>query len=97
MLMGANDGAVEHRVFIIGIGGQMLKYPLPDTGFGPTAEAPVHVDAIAEAFGQIAPRHASPTAVENRVDEQPIVRRGYADRAIASGQQVPDQFPLVVA
>jgi hypothetical protein len=33
MLMGANDGAVEHRVFIIGIGGQMLKYPFPDAGF----------------------------------------------------------------
>jgi hypothetical protein len=97
MLMGANDGAVEHRVFIVGIGGQMLKYPLPDTGFGPTAEAPVHVDAIAEAFGQIAPWHASPIAVENRFDEQPIVRCRDPDSALASGQQVLDPLPLVVA
>jgi hypothetical protein len=27
MLVGAHDGAVDHRVFVVGIRGEMLKYP----------------------------------------------------------------------
>jgi len=28
MLMGAHDGAVDHRVFVVGVCGEMLKHPL---------------------------------------------------------------------
>jgi hypothetical protein len=30
MLVGAHDGAVDHRVFIVCIGSEMLEDPLPD-------------------------------------------------------------------
>ncbi len=55
VLMGPHNGAVDHRVFVVEVGGKMLKHPLPDTGFGPTAEASVDVLPVAEAFRQIAP------------------------------------------
>ena len=35
VLMGAHDIAVEHRIFVVGIGGQMLKDVLPDPRFQP--------------------------------------------------------------
>jgi hypothetical protein len=41
VLMGAHDGAVDHRVFIVRVGGQMQKNSFPDTSLGPTAEAAV--------------------------------------------------------
>jgi hypothetical protein len=37
--MGAHNGAVDHRVFVVGIGREMLENPLPDAGFGPPAES----------------------------------------------------------
>jgi hypothetical protein len=50
MLMGAHNGAVDHRVFIVGLGREMLKDALPDSGLCPAAEAPMHVLPIAEAL-----------------------------------------------
>jgi hypothetical protein len=43
VLMSPHNGAVDHRVFIIGIDREMLKYPLPDPGFRPPAETSVDV------------------------------------------------------
>jgi hypothetical protein len=39
MLMGAHNGTVYRRLLVVGIGYEMLKYPLPHTAFGLTAEA----------------------------------------------------------
>lgn len=51
MLMRAHDGAVDHRIFVVGIGSQIGKDPLPDTSFGPTAEPLMNIDWIAKPFG----------------------------------------------
>jgi hypothetical protein len=48
--MGTHDRAVDHRVFIVGIGRQKGKDSLPDTSFGPTAEPLVNIDRLAEPF-----------------------------------------------
>jgi len=95
--MGAHDRAVDHRVFIVGIGSQMLENPLPNAGLGPSAEAPVDVLPIAEALRQIAPRNARTVAIQDRLDEQPIVRRRHPDVTLPSGKQLPDAIPLVIA
>jgi hypothetical protein len=50
VLMGTHDRAVDHRVFIVGIGRQKGKDSLPDTSFGPTAEPLVNIDRLAEPF-----------------------------------------------
>ena len=34
VLMRANDGRIDHRVFVIGIPAQMLEQPLPHATFG---------------------------------------------------------------
>ena len=97
MLMGAHDGAVDHRVFVVGIGRELLEDALPDAGFGPAGEAPVHVVPVAEPLGQVAPRDAGTVAIQHRFDEQAVVRRGHADMALAARQQLLNPLPLVVA
>ena len=57
MLVGAQHGAVDHRVFVIGVGYEMLKHPLPDTTFGPTAEPSVDLCPLTEPLRQIALWH----------------------------------------
>ena len=97
MLMGAHDGAVDHRVFVVGICGEMLEYPLPHTSFGPTAEPQMDLGPITEPRRQIAPWHPSAIAIQHRLDEQSIVCCGHPNRTFTPWQQVLDPFPLVVA
>jgi hypothetical protein len=94
---GRHNGAVDHRVFVVGVCGEILKYPFPHTAFGPTAEPQVDLCPVAEPLRQIAPRHPSTVPIEHGVHEQTIVCRCYSDRAFAPRQQVPDPLPLVVA
>jgi len=95
--MGAHNGAVDHGIFIVGIGGQLLKDPLPNSGFGPPGEARVHLLPRPKAVRKITPGKTSAITVEHRLDEQPVVARGYSDVALTSGQLVLDPVPLVVA
>jgi hypothetical protein len=75
----------------------MLKHPLRDTAFGPTAEPQVDLYPVVEPLRQIAPWRPGTIAVQHRLHEQPIVRRDHTDRAFAFGQLVRDSVPLVVA
>ena len=70
VLMGAHDGAVDHRVFIVGRCGQLLKSPLPDTGFSPTAEAMVNVFTVTETLRQVPPGDTRAVPIEHRLHEQ---------------------------
>ena len=79
MLMSAHNGAVEHRVFVVGIGRKMLKYPLPHTGFGATAVASVDVLPVTEMLWQIAPGDAGSTTVEYGFDEQTVILGRHPD------------------
>jgi hypothetical protein len=94
--MSAHNGAVDHRVLVVGCLSQMLKDALPNTGFSPAAEAAVHVLAVAEALRQIAPGDPGAIAVEDGFDEQAVVRGGHANKARPARQQVPDPFPLII-
>jgi hypothetical protein len=69
VLMSAHDGAVDHRVFVVGIRGQVAEKPFPNARLGPSAEASVHVLPIPEALRQVTPRNAGTIAVEYRLDE----------------------------
>ncbi len=69
MLMATHDGAVHHRVFVVGVFGEMFENPPPDTGFGPAAEAAVHVLPVTEAFRQIPPGDAGTVAIQHGLDE----------------------------
>jgi hypothetical protein len=97
MLMGAHNGAVDHRIFVVGVCCEILEHPFPDTAFGPTTEPPMHLNSVTKPLRQIAPGHPRTITIEQRLDEQSIVRCGHPDRAFAPGQQVLDSIPLVVA
>src|SRR5271169_6640494 len=95
--MRPHDGAVEHRIFVVGIGGQMLEDLLPDPGFGPPSEPAMGILPVAQALRQIAPRDAGAVAIEHRLDEATIVLSGRANMADPPRQPVLDPLPLVVA
>ena len=92
--MGAHNGAVDHRILVVGVCGEILKHPLPYTAFGPTAEPQVDLYPVAEPLRQIALRHPGTITIEHGLDEQPIISRGHPDRAFTPGQQVLDPLPL---
>jgi hypothetical protein len=94
--MCSHDGAVDHRVFVVGVGGEMLENPLPDTGLGPTGKPRVNVDRIAKPLRQVAPGNSSAIALEHGLDEQTVVSCRHPDMTFTAGQQVLDTIPLVV-
>ena len=97
VLMGAHDGAVEHRVLVVRIAGEVREDPLPHAGFCSAAEPPVEIDWLAEALRQIAPGDADTVAIQHRLDKQTVVGCGDADPAFPAWQPGLDPVPLVVA
>ena len=75
----------------------MLENPLPDTGFGPAAEAAVHVLPVTQAFRQIPPGDTGTVAIQHSLDKQPIVRRRAPHMPFSPGQRILDPIPLVIA
>jgi hypothetical protein len=97
VLVGTHDGAVDHRIFIVGVGSQNREDTGPYTSFGPTAPSAMDVVPIPETLGKVAPGDAGAVPMYHRIDEPAVVRRGHADGTRPPGQPVPDQVPLVVA
>ncbi len=96
MLMGADDGGVDHHVFIIVISRQHLEDTFENVAFAPPPEAPVRVLPIAEALGKIAPGNAGAIAIQNRLDKAPVVDRRPAHVAFSARQKILDPTPLVI-
>jgi hypothetical protein len=96
VLVRSHDGAVDHRVFDVGVGGEMLENPFPDAGLGPTGKPRVNLDRITKPLRQVAPGNPSAIAVEHCFDEQTVVSCRHSDVAFTARQQVLDTIPLVV-
>jgi hypothetical protein len=94
--MGTHNGAVDHSVFVVGIGRENIEHPLPDPSFRPARPPRVHLDRVAEPLWQIAPWNACPVTIENCFDKQPVVTGAHTYPSFAPGQQVLDPLPLVV-
>jgi hypothetical protein len=97
VLVGSDDGAVDHRIFVVGIGGQAFEHALPNPVLGPAAEPPMCVLPAAKALGQVAPRNSSAIPIEHRFDKPTIVMGGRADAPGFPWEQVFDALPLIVA
>ena len=97
MLMRADDGAVDHRVFVVGLTGQVLNNPFPHPGLCPAAEPPVGVFPVAETLRKLTPGDAGTVAIKNRFDEAAVVLGGDADMTGSARQQIVDALPLVLA
>jgi hypothetical protein len=55
LLVGSNDGAVDHQVLIVAVGGERGEHVLPHAGMTPAAEAAMYCLPLAVALRQIAP------------------------------------------
>ena len=97
MLMGAHDGTVDHRIFVVRIKGQVLKDPLPYAGLGPTAETSMDILPVSKPFGQVSPRCTGPIAIDHRFHKQSVVLRRHAHRFLSTGKEILDSFPLIIA
>src|SRR4051812_50195858 len=91
VLMGAHNGAVDHRILVVSVPGQALKNPLPDAGSGPAAEAAMDVLAVAKALRQVAPGDAGAIAVEDGINKQAVVPGGHTHKNKPARQ--PNFFP----
>ena len=89
MLMSPHDGAVDHRVFVIAVGCQVLKDALPYPGFGPAAEPSVRIFPVAKTLRQVTPWYSRTVPVQHRLDKATIVTGGCTDVAQEAYPVVP--------
>ena len=94
--MRAHDRGINHHVFVVMVARQQLENALENPALRPSAEALVDDFPISETLRKITPRNAGSIPVQNRLDEQPIIRRRAADMAFAARQKILDPIPLIV-
>jgi hypothetical protein len=94
--MGAHDGAVDHRIFIVGIAREVLE-EAANPLLGPARVAPMGVLSIPEALRQVAPGDPGAIAIEHGFDKSAVVLRRDTAVAELAGQQVRYPFPVVIA
>ena len=97
MLVSAHEGGVDHHVFVVVITRQELENILENSALRPSIEVLIDDLPVTKALGQITPRNTSSEPVENRFDEQSIVRRSASHMAFAARQKVFDPIPLIIA
>jgi hypothetical protein len=96
VLVSPYNRGIDHRIFIIRIGGRSLEQSPPNPALGPPAKSGVTILPRSKSFRQIAPWYARPLTVQHRFNKQTIVLRRYTDMAIAARQKVLDPFPWIV-
>jgi len=96
VLMGADDRGVDHHVFGVGVAGQVVQHTIENAALAPSAEALVRAFPGTKMHRQIAPGNARPIAIENRIDEKPIVWRRAANMPLTPGKKILDPIPLII-
>ncbi len=97
MLMLPDNGAVDHRVFVVVISGQITKYPFDHTAFTPAAQSPVHVFPVPETGRKVAPWNACTIAIQHSFYEKAVVCSSASDMTLTTGEKVLYPLPLVIA
>jgi hypothetical protein len=99
--MGADDRGVDHHVFGVGVAGQAIQNTIENAALAPSAEALVGAFPGTKMPRQIAPGNARPIAVENRVNEKPIVSSRAADIPLTPGKKILNPIlnpiPLIIS
>ena len=97
MLVSANNGRVDHHVFVVVVDCQHLENTFEDPALRPPAKALVDDFPITETLGEITPRNAGSISVENGLNKQSIISCCAADMAFAARKKILDPVPLVIA
>jgi len=96
MLMGPNDGCVDHRVFVVRILAQMLQNLLPHAALRPARKPRMHHAEVPEPLRKVSPWNTRSITVQNRFHKQPVVSRRTAFRPYSPWQQILDPLPLII-
>jgi hypothetical protein len=96
MLMGADDGAIEHQPFEIGVSTHFLEQPIDQTTLQPTIIAPFDCLEGAEIRWQVLPPRSGARHPKQRVDKTPVIRPGSTLALAATGDQRQNPRPLIV-
>jgi hypothetical protein len=96
MLVGTDNGGIQHHVFIVAIFDQEFEDPLKNATFAPSPQASVGVFPVAEALGKILPRNPGVVAIKHGLDKAPIIGRLAADVPLTTGKKILDPLPLIV-
>src|SRR5215210_257919 len=94
LLMGPNDGRVDHEVLVARVGRQNLENLFPNARLGPASKALVGAFPVAVALGKMAPVGPAAQNPQTAVDESPVIRGGPAPVSRFAGQQILDLLPL---
>jgi len=95
--MGAHDGAVDHRVFVIAVSRQHLKQLFPHATLGPAGKSRVNLYRIAKALRQVSPGNAGAIPLEHGFHKQPVILGRDPDMAGAARQYILDPSPLIIS
>jgi hypothetical protein len=97
MLMGPDNGGIEHHVLVVAIFCQCLEDTFKNAALTPSSQALVSILPITEALRKIAPWNARAIAVKHGLDKQAVIRRRSPDVAFTARKKVFDPFPLIVS
>ena len=96
MLVGSDDGRVDHERLQVGVAAERLHDLGPDARLGPAVEPLKGVVPLAEPLRQVAPGGAGARDPEHGVDEQAVVPGGGAGGISPPGQEMFDANPLFI-
>ena len=92
-----DDGAIHHRIFEIGAGGQRPEHPVENVCLDPSAKALEYRIPLAEFPRQLAPLRAGAHDPQHRFHEQPRVAPGLAGIAGLAKAKWLDDRPLGIS
>lgn len=95
--MGANDGAIDERLFKIGILRQEREDSMPDTVSRPSGESLVDAVPRAELGGKITPGTARPGNPQHGLNKFSIIGRRTSRIAGLAWQKSGDTLELIIA
>jgi hypothetical protein len=97
VLAGVHNGAVEEKPFQVGLAGQGGQDAIQRPAFDPAVVAPLDCLMIAKTLRQVAPAPARTAHPQQRVHETSVVTPRPALPSAATGYQVPQPLPWIVA
>jgi hypothetical protein len=97
MLVRTDNRGINHHVFIVAIRSQVSENTFQNTTLTPAPQPLVDNFPIAKPRWKITPWDTGTVAIQNGLNEKPVVRSSAADVALSTRQEILDPVPLVVA
>ncbi len=94
--MGADDGAVDEKLFEVRVLGQLGEHLMPHAFARPAGKALINAVPGAEFGGQVAPWAAGACDPQHRFDKQPVIGRGAARIAYLARQKGLNPLELII-